>query len=85
MKLLNPVVSKQEWIKLYKITDKTIPCPECRKELELTIPFASGNWRGLSAAPHEPCGDVGVCTAISVNEEFNQAISSLFESFRTKD
>ena len=51
--LLLPVVPVDVWCKRYNIDiDREFICDNCGKPEKMTIPFATGGWRGVKAEPH---------------------------------
>lgn len=54
--MLYPVVDKYHWANRYSLQIKSRPCRKCGELLTTNIPFASGEWRGLTSEPHE-CGE----------------------------
>lgn len=54
--MLYPVESALVWSKRFKIMTSPIPCPGCGNDLELDVPIATADYRGLEASPCPGCG-----------------------------
>ena len=66
--MLFPQVPLEEWAKLYGLEPFEEQCEACGRAQYTSIPWASGNWRGLKSTVCE-CGngcDIG--TAVNVKE-----------------
>ncbi len=72
-------MSSRKWAEKYNLSMKPLPCGNCGKLLERTIPFAYGSIRGLRSAPHgcHPAFDHTVSR--SIDEKDNEAIRDLFK------
>lgn len=80
--MIKPMESPEQWAKRYSLSMDTIPCKKCGVQQVLSVPFAYKKWRGLQAEPHD-CGEMyRSSVARSVDEDWNEAVSALFDSIK---
>ena len=79
--MIYPDVNVDKWCERYKLTVKIRPCPKCQKLQTTSIPWASGEWRGLVAPKHECGEDYELSTAISIDKNERNEWKELFTAF----
>jgi hypothetical protein len=53
---LYPQVETEKWASTYGLEVRSLICAGCEREVNTTVPFAIGNWRGL-LTPEHGCGE----------------------------
>lgn len=81
--MIYPDVNVEKWCERYGLTVKTRPCLQCGILQTTSIPWASGEWRGLVSTKHACGEDYELSTAISINKNERNEWKELFTAVST--
>ena len=76
--MINPIVGPLKWAKMYSIDDRPRDCENCGTSLTPEIPFATGDWRGLSSKPHGCSGQFDLHVAVKNTERGRREYQNFF-------